>query len=277
MHIPRNPVTGKPEIRFIPQAVENFIGRIMYPVLCNESGGTVSKTDRVYGRYVGLVEAVGASLAKHSPRKGVPFEFKVLNSKKHNAWCLPGGKIGINVGLIEALERESSLYNIDGEFSLQEKVAAVLSHEITHATACHTARQVQFTMFLVGVIKVAEFVLQLFFGLVIGESIRIAADRLIGLIAQGLLRDRSQCYEFEADKYGMHLMDDVSQKDRHWARDSALAHVWLQSFFVDHHNGRSGIALIDKWREFWSTHPAPQSRLQANIRTWEALQRQQAV
>jgi len=84
------------------------------------------------------VAGVGARLAAQSP-VDLPYEFVVLNNSVPNAWALPGGKIAINRGLLTELESEAEL-------------AAVLGHEVVHAAARHTARQISRGMLLQGLV-----------------------------------------------------------------------------------------------------------------------------
>src|SRR5262249_14920321 len=64
-------------------------------------------------------------------RKGYRFEWevKVLENRQVNAFCLPGGKIGVFTGLLHLVENDDQL-------------ATVLSHEIAHALAHHTSERV---------------------------------------------------------------------------------------------------------------------------------------
>ena len=55
----------------------------------------------------------------------LPYQFVVLNNSTPNAWALSSGKIAINRGLLVTLDSEAEL-------------AAVLGHEIIHATIRHT-------------------------------------------------------------------------------------------------------------------------------------------
>ena len=55
------------------------------------------------------------------------FTFFVLNDPQINAFAIPGGYVGINSGLIAAMQRE-------------EQLASVVAHEIAHVTQRHHAR-----------------------------------------------------------------------------------------------------------------------------------------
>lgn len=72
---------------------------------------------------------LGYRLVEHSAEPGLGFEFFVLNDYNVNAFAMPGGYIGVNVGLLLTAQSESEL-------------AAVLSHEIAHVTQHHLARMV---------------------------------------------------------------------------------------------------------------------------------------
>ena len=59
--------------------------------------------------------------------------------RKENAWCMPGGKIAFYEGLFKAFQNETRDFGV-GNFTLEEKIAAVLAHEVVHA-ATDTVRQ----------------------------------------------------------------------------------------------------------------------------------------
>ncbi|MBI1396344.1 MAG: M48 family metalloprotease [Betaproteobacteria bacterium] len=69
---------------------------------------------------VAYVREVGTRLASAAERR-LPYEFAILNNSTPIAWALPGGKIAISRGMLYALDSEAEL-------------AAVLAHEIAHAT-----------------------------------------------------------------------------------------------------------------------------------------------
>jgi predicted Zn-dependent protease len=62
---------------------------------------------------------------KQSSRiEGFKWEFNLVNSKDVNAFCLPGGKVIINEGILAVTQTEAAL-------------AVVMGHEIAHAIARH--------------------------------------------------------------------------------------------------------------------------------------------
>ncbi len=60
------------------------------------------------------------------------WEFVVFKDASANAFALPGGKVGINTGLFTIADTDALL-------------AAVLGHEISHATAAHTYQRMHHT------------------------------------------------------------------------------------------------------------------------------------
>ncbi len=55
------------------------------------------------------------------------FTFFVINDSQVNAFAIPGGYVGVNIGLIDAMQRE-------------EQLAGVIAHEVAHVTQRHHAR-----------------------------------------------------------------------------------------------------------------------------------------
>ncbi|HLT91410.1 MAG TPA: M48 family metalloprotease [Woeseiaceae bacterium] len=229
-----NPVTGKREIVLVGEATEIQLGEENYLPMRQSQGGDYD-IDPALTEYV---QSVGQKLAAVSDRD-LPYEFTVLNNSVPNAWALPGGKIAINRGLLVELESEAEL-------------AAVLSHEIVHAAAGHSANQMERGMLLQG--------------LVLGTAVA-SRDSDYGQLfvlganvgAQLINLKYGRSAELEADHYGMRYMSAAGYDPQ--------GAVTLQEKFVRLSEGR---------RENWltglfSSHPPSQERVQANIRTAQSL------
>ena len=293
--LPINPVTERREFHFIPSWVEQFVGAHSYAPLINKSGGEVAETDRLYGQYVKIVKEIGDELAALAKRKDIKFEFTVIASIKDNAWCLPGGKIGINSGLIRNMEKDDST-----NLNLREKIAAVLSHEIVHADARHTGRSLELRLLLISIIKAAQLFIVYHWVLKSYDAkIKEAVQKQDGSLIQVLASERdsqaervgylfevasswlisgislcnSRSHELESDRYGMRMIRDFSKLQRHdFNQNSPTAAIWLQEFFKKHHSHDTKSNFLNRVINYFSTHPSPEERLEANKQTWQDLQ-----
>jgi predicted Zn-dependent protease len=77
---------------------------------------------------VNYIRGLGARLAAEAPGHAFPYEFQVLASREINAFALPGGKIYICGGAIEAARSEGEL-------------AGIIAHEIAHVALRHGTNQ----------------------------------------------------------------------------------------------------------------------------------------
>ena len=71
-----------------------------------------------------LVARVGRRIAEVSGMEGAQWEFVLFESPQANAFCLPGGKVGVYTGILQITRDEAGL-------------ATVLGHEVAHALARH--------------------------------------------------------------------------------------------------------------------------------------------
>ncbi|MCL4500286.1 MAG: M48 family metallopeptidase, partial [Deltaproteobacteria bacterium] len=137
-----------------------------------------------------LAFRVGSRIAAAASRPDYHWEFVVLvNDKEANAFCLPGGKVGIFTGLLKYTRDEAGL-------------ATVIAHEAAHALARHAGeRQSQGLLAQLGGLGLG-------LGLGgVGGGAGEAISQAYGLGTQfGLLLPYSRKQELEADKIGLILM-----------------------------------------------------------------------
>jgi len=233
-----NPVTGKQELQLISESYEIKVGEENYLYTQQSQGGDYI-TDPELTQYI---QDVAYRLAQVSDRPQLPFEFVIINSSIPNAWALPGGKIAVNRGLLLELYNEAEL-------------AAVLGHEIVHATARHGAKSMERGLLLnaalIGLsIYVASSDYNQYQNVILG-----AAGLGTTLISQKYSREA----ELEADYYGMQYMSR--------AGFDASAAIGLQQTFVRLSNNREPNWLVG----LFSSHPPSQERVDANIETAKTL------
>src|SRR5207302_471611 len=59
------------------------------------------------------VQRLGAELAARAPGEKWPYSFHVVNQKEINAFALPGGPVYVNLGTIQAADKEADLLGTD--------------------------------------------------------------------------------------------------------------------------------------------------------------------
>lgn len=221
-----NEVTGADELRLMSEADELKLGAQQYPLLRQQSGGDfVADSD-----LVAYVQQVGARLAAVADRS-LPYEFVVINADDWNAWALPGGKIGINRGLLLAMQSESEL-------------AAVLAHEIVHAAAGHGANQNAAG-------QLGKLGLDVLGALIDNPAARQASSQVGSLLLGAGRASFSRADELEADRFGMEYMLRAGY-DLQGAVD-------LQQRFL-----AKAEAAGSTGRSLFATHPPSQARVIAN-------------
>ena len=223
-----NPVTGENQFTILSPRQEVSLGTRQYSPSQQSQGGRyiVDPDLSVY------VNQVGQKLAKVSDRPGLPYEFVVLNNDVPNAWALPGGKIAINRGLLMELQDEAQL-------------AAVLSHEIVHAAARHSASQMTQSMLLGVGTQLAGIAAR---NTDYGELAVLGSQLGAGLYQASYGRGQ----ELEADQYGILYMARAGYDPQ--------AAVELQQTFV-----RLSAKRQSNWLEgLFASHPPSQQRVDAN-------------
>jgi predicted Zn-dependent protease len=228
------PLTGRRQLLALPESTETQMGLTAYQEILQKA--RVS-TDTVVNEQV---TRVGQRIAAAAERPDYKWEFKVLDDKQVNAFCLPGGKIGVYTGILPVTKDDAGL-------------AAVIGHEVAHATARHSGERVTQSLIAQGLLVGTTVALA-------GRDPRVSQAAQVGFmaLATGGLMYYGRSQESEADHLGLIYMAKAGY------HPSAARDLWV----------RMAQASGDKQRapEFLSTHPSPETRIQ-QIEGWipEAL------
>ena len=144
---------------------------------------TVSEVGR---RIAHAVETFLRQNGKEADIKNFHWEFHLVQDPSANAFCMPGGKIVVNAGLLKIAETPDEL-------------AVVLGHEIAHAVAKHSAERISQQI-------VAEYGGQILGAIMQEQSntAKVLAQQVYGLGAQvGVMLPYSRINEYEADHLGL--------------------------------------------------------------------------
>lgn len=162
------------------------------------------------------------------------FTFFVINDPQINAFAIPGGYVGVNSGLIAAMDHE-------------EQLASVVAHEIAHVTQRHHARA--FATGNKASLSTAAAVLA---AIIIGQASPQAGQ---AALAAGLAASRQSAINFtrgnemEADRIGIEILANADYDPR------AMA----ESFDILRRKNSlntSGLSL-----EYLRTHPLDNNRI----------------
>jgi predicted Zn-dependent protease len=233
-----NPLTGKKTLNFVSNA-ELFPSAFQqYGTFLKENkvvSGTpeAKKVELVGTKIKNAAQKYLAALGQTDYLNGYSWEYKLVESKEVNAWCMPGGKIVVYSGLLPVTKNDAGL-------------ATVLGHEVSHALANHGAQRMSAAQLQgLGAVGVAiatggqsaekQQMWQEYYG--IGSQV-------------GVMLPFSREHETEADKIGLVLMAiagyNPDEAITFWARMSSQS---------------SGQAPP----EIMSSHPSDETRI-ANLK-----------
>ena len=208
-----NPLTGKKTLNFVSNS-ELFPSAFQqYGEFLKENKVIVGSTDAKRVESVGIkikqaAEKYLASVGHSDYLNDYQWEYKLVESKEVNAWCMPGGKIVVYSGIMPIAKNDAGL-------------ATVMGHEVSHALANHGAQRMSASQ-LQGIGAA---------GLAIatgGQSAEKQAmwQQYYGIGSQvGVMLPFSRSHETEADKIGLVLMAiagyNPEESVNFWSRMSA--------------------------------------------------------
>ena len=234
-----NPFTGKKTMAFVPDSQ-------IFPSAFAQYGQFLSENKVLNGtKDATRVENIGTKIKVAAERwltangradylTNYQWEYKLVESKEVNAWCMPGGKIVVYTGILPIMANDAGM-------------AAVMGHEVAHALANH------------GQQRMSAGMLQQLGGVAVGVAVGGKSEQTQQMIMQaygvgsqiGGMLPFSRDHETEADSIGLTLMAIAGYNPENavliWERMSAAG-------------GKNAPA------EIMSTHPSNDSRI-ANLRS----------
>lgn len=163
------------------------------------------------------------------------WEFNVIDSPRVNAFCLPGGKVGVFTGLLQFVDSDDELAN-------------VMAHEVAHALAHHASERLALNRSDAAALRTSE-----------GDLARLDAARrrsILGLLSAGTTLDSlayNRFQESEADHIGVFLTAfagyDPEAALSFWERmrEQSAGSVRLPEILSDHPADGRRIAQLRVW------------------------------
>jgi predicted Zn-dependent protease len=185
------------------------------------------------GAEAAMVQRVGERISKVAPLPNARWEFVLFKDKSPNAFALPGGKVGVNTGILPITQDEAGL-------------ATVIGHEVAHAVARHGAERMSHGL----LVQLGGAGISAALGPEAGPSGDLIMQAY-GIGSQlGVMLPYSRTQELEADELGLLYMARAGFDPR-----EAIG-FWQR--FAEYNARRGGAPA-----EFLSTHPLDQRRIAA--------------
>ncbi|SHM66709.1 Peptidase family M48 [Flavobacterium xinjiangense] len=233
-----NPLTGKKSLNFVsnselfPSSFQQY-GTFLKENKVITGTADAKRVETVGMRIKAAAEKYLTYLGQTQYLNDYRWEYKLIDNKEVNAWCMPGGKIVVYSGILPITQNDTGL-------------ATVMGHEVSHALANHGAQRMS-----AGQLQQLGAV-----GVAVATGSQSAErqqmwQQYYGLGSQvGVMLPFSRSHESEADKIGLTLMAIAGYNPDEaivfWQRMSAKS------------NGQAP-------PEFLSTHPSDATRI-ANLK-----------
>ena len=230
------PITERKQLKIVSEAKLNAQAAQIYEKIkekekMSDDKKTLDEIKNIGKRMENSISEYFYQVGLEDPTINFDWEYILIDRKKvRNAWCMPGGKIAVYTGILEATK------NTDG-------LAAVMGHEIAHAVAKHSVERASRAT----LVKTGTQLIDIFSGGKLSDVNRVSGINTVGLITQlGLLNPFSRKQESEADYLGMIFSSlsgfDIRETVKIWERMKEL------------NKGKEP-------PEFMSTHPSSKNRI----------------
>ncbi len=224
-----NPITGRKSLQLANDQEITAMALQQYRETLSKSkvisGTTAAKSvQNVGARIKNAANNYYRSIGRESDLANYQWEFKLIDDKQVNAWCMPGGKVAVYTGILPISKTDTGL-------------AVVLGHEVSHALAGH------------GNERISQAMVAQYGGAILGSTtsgqMATVFQQVYPIGAQVALLKYGRNQELEADEMGLYLMSmagyDPREAQPFWQR-------------MESSSTSSGTP------EFLSTHPSPENR-----------------
>jgi predicted Zn-dependent protease len=236
------PITKRSQLKIIPESRLNAQAAEIYEKIkekekMSDDKETLDSIKNIGKKMEYSIDEYFNRNEVENPTANFQWEYILIENKKmRNAWCMPGGKIAVYTGILDATKNTNGL-------------AAVMGHEIAHAVAKHSVERASRSVLL----NTSTQLIDIFSGGKLSQVNRVTGMNTVGLLSQiGLMNPFTRSQESEADYLGMIFSSlsghDIRETVKLWERMKEL------------NKGKEP-------PEFMSTHPSSDNRIK-NLNNW---------
>ena len=230
------PITDRKQLKLVSEAKLNAHAAQIYEKIkdkekMSEDKKTLAEIKEIGKRMEDSISQYFDNEGLDDPTKNFDWEYILIDKKKvRNAWCMPGGKIAIYSGILDATKNTNGL-------------AAVMGHEVAHAVAKHSIERASRATLL----NTGTQLIDIFSGGKLSQVNRTTGMNTVGLLSQlGIMNPFTRKQESEADYLGM-IFSSLSGYD---IRETVK--IWERMKKLNKGNEPP---------EFMSTHPSSDNRI----------------
>ena len=236
------PITERRQLKLLPESKLNMQAAQIYEKVKRKeklikSGKEIESIKKIGKK---MEFAIGEYFYKSNlpdPTVNFDWEYILIDNKKiKNAWCMPGGKIGVYTGILEITKNTNGL-------------AAVMGHEIAHAVAKHSIERASRGV----LINTGTQIIDIVSGGKLSSVNRATGMDTVGLLSQiGLMNPFSRTQESEADYLGLIFSSlsgyDIRETVKIWERMKELNKgKETPQFMSTHPSSDNRIKKINQW------------------------------
>ena len=236
------PITERKQLKIVSEASLNARAAKLYEKIkekekMSDDKETLTSIKNIGKKMENSIDEYFNRNGVENPTANFQWEYILIDNKKmRNAWCMPGGKIAVYTGILDATKNTNGL-------------AAVMGHEIAHAVAKHSVERASRSVLL----NTSTQLIDIFSGGKLSQVNRVTGMNTVGLLSQiGLMNPFTRTQESEADYLGMIFSSlsghDIRETVKLWERMKEL------------NKGKEP-------PEFMSTHPSSDNRIK-NLNNW---------
>tara|TARA_E500000331_G_scaffold345113_1_gene382220 strand:- start:494 stop:1318 length:825 start_codon:yes stop_codon:yes gene_type:complete len=236
------PITERKQLKIIPEAKLNMQAAQIYEQIkekekMSDDKKSLNKIREIGKKMEDSISEYFSQTNQIDPTANFNWEYILIdNDKVKNAWCMPGGKIGVYTGMLDVTKNEDGL-------------AAVMGHEIAHAVAKHSVERASRSVLL----NTSTQLFDILTGGKLSQVNRVTGMNTVGLLSQiGVMNPFTRKQETEADYLGM-IFSSLSGYD---IRETVK--IWER--MKEYNKGKAP-------PEFMSTHPSADNRIK-KINEW---------
>lgn len=226
-----NPITGRQQLMLVSEESAIAASKEAYAAMLMPLAreGKLNNDPALKARVHRITGKLIAQAIRYRPEtQGWEWSVRIIRDPETvNAWCMAGGRMALYTGLISKIK------------PTDDELAQVMGHEIAHALAKHSAEKMSVAM-------ATDLGVTVFAATQKKKQLALTGAALAAALAIKLPNSREA--ETEADRIGIELAARAGYDPR------AALSLWEK---MGRQSGSS------KALEFLSTHPAPQSRIDA--------------